>query len=49
MEYYYLSGLPKEQKDLYGLMSAEKYFYLNQLTNVQIQYPYKNNFDLKIS
>ena len=26
---FYL-GLPKEQKEQYGLMSAEKYFYLNQ-------------------
>jgi hypothetical protein len=26
------TGLPKEQKDLFGLMSAEKYFYLNQVT-----------------
>ncbi len=29
--YHSYSGLPKEQKDLYGLMSAEKYFYLNQV------------------
>ena len=28
--YELLEGLPKEQKDKYGLMSADKYFYLNQ-------------------
>jgi hypothetical protein len=26
--------MPKEQKDLYGLMSAEKYFYLNQVKHI---------------
>merc|ERR1711971_1478971 len=28
--YELLAGLPEEQKQKYGLMSAEKYFYLNQ-------------------
>lgn len=28
--YELLEGLPKEQKEKYGLMSADKYFYLNQ-------------------
>lgn len=28
--YEILKGLQKEQKELYGLTSAEKYFYLNQ-------------------
>jgi len=32
----FLPGLPKEQKEQYGLMSPEKYFYLNQGGNCSV-------------
>ena len=34
--YELLDGLPKEQKEKYGLMTADKYFYLNQGKNDNI-------------
>jgi len=35
--YEILKGLSREQKELYGLTSAEKYFYLNQGGNCSLQ------------
>ena len=40
--YELLEGLPKEQKEKYGLMSADKYFYLNQGKSI-----IPNNYELK--
>ena len=34
--YELLEGMSKEQKDKYGLMSADKYFYLNQGGQIKI-------------
>ena len=35
MFYEFLTGLNEDQKQKYGLLEAEKYFYLNQVTKLE--------------